>query len=752
LTILTFIAVNLLIFAGWYLWLRASRDNTVGDRIVYAGLLAAAQIVAAELLFGNIGMLHRTALVTTHVAIGVGLLARVATIRGRSAARVDRRFAAGLPELLAPANCALALLAGLLTVWVCVAAWFLPPRGIDDLVAHLPPVYQYAQDGAISLLPIKLRDQFAMPMNGEFLFLWPLVFFHADTFIDLVQYVVCLYGCAVLYALARRFDVDRRDAAFVGLLFLFTPLALGQAGSNYVDLIVAVCYLTLIYACVAYWQTGAVLHLAMAGIATGFGLGVKYNMLVAVIAVQPMIFLRLWRDRSPRRALAQYSLYALLSLPLCVFWYARNYLATGYPLFPFQLTIKGLSVVPWATTVNFPGNNFTGSPVKAIADFLQRPLEFSLMYVFQDPGLGSFHGGFGPVFWGLCLPALVYCFCKALGAARRRDYFPALFWGQVPLTFLVYFVQIQTQRLEFNQRLILVVVAFGLLALGIVLVRLRKAYPGSAPVLRSSGVLAAVLAVVHLAGYGWPSYRITEPVADRSGGTLTSDYKYLRQAPGELSLLAAAWEPLDFLTRDGDGWAVYFAAPWTLSWTTPLFGSRIQNTVWGFQAEPHAPPDAYIFHRADEFEPFYLGERITPRQVWADHDFEIVTQTPTTQFWASSRLLRLPETRVRLVAWYERAFHSDIAALEPVIERLPRDALLITASSLGHGLKYLHLTGELGTAIRIVPEGMVAPEASRSRAERIITIGEPLTRYESRPLLTLRTTAGAVVFYENRVR
>lgn len=763
LSILAFISVNLFIFLAWHTTISVLRKLLVAESVVYAGLLAAAQIVSTELLLGSIGTLTLPVLLVLNMCASCALLGWVFLARRSLAfdrvADMGRQVIFAGNEILTPLNVVLIILGVFLTVWFCTAAYFLPPRGIDDLVAHLPPIYQYVQDQEISLLPIKLRDQFAMPQNGEFLFLWPLIFFRADTFIDLVQYVVAVYGIAVIFALARRLGVGRNDAAFAGLLFLFTPLVLGQAGSNYVDLTIGVCYLTLIYAVVAYWQTGALFHLIMAGIATGFGLGIKYNMLVAVVAVQPLIAVRLWRDHRLATAIRGYTTYLIFSLPLCIFWYGRNFLKTGYPLYPYQLDFHGLHAVGWSTSVNFPGNAslFSGlQPNKAITDFLHNPIGFSLSYLFQDPGLGSFHGGFGAVVLGLGIPALIYCFVIALRRLLQRDFFPVLFWGHVPLAFFVYFLQIQSVRFQFNQRLILVVIGFGLLAIAVAMKKLRNEVAGSVPVVRAYCVAASMLAVVHLAAYSWPSYALEEPVADAASETRTSDYKYFAQSPWELPLLRSAWEPLDFLTRDGGGWDVYTAAPWGLSWTTPVFGSRVQNRVWNFMhvdspGKPENFPDAFIFHRMDDAELFYVGPKITPEDVWMDGGFEVVTQSATTLFWVDSKLLFDPEVRKRLITYYELTFSADIAALEPDIHKLLGGAL-ITASPLGHGLKYLSMVGKLQMPVHIVPKGKEMQMARRLRAGRIVTIGKPLAGFSSKLMVQLASPAGPVSFYENRVR
>ena len=662
-----FILLNLGLVVPWYLVFATLRPNDAAADLVYAGLAAAAQVVLAELLLGAGGVLYLQPLILCNLACSLGLLGWVVRRGPKAVRRALRpkvaRAAARGREILGWETCLLSLLLLFVTVWLVAAGALLPPRGIDDLVYHLPPIYESVQNHRIVLLPVQLRDMFASPLDGELLFLWPLIFFHADSLIDLVQLAVALYGILVVYAMARNFEVSPRNAAFAACLFLFTPVVLGQAGSNYVDLITGVLYLVLLFAAVRFHQTGAFLDLAIAGVATGFAAGAKYSMLVFVAAFQPLLWLRWRRGLTPGR----YAAYLLLALPLSAYWPLRNFLRTGHPFYPLMPSLSGFRLVPESTSAQI-----TRAAPSVLADFLAHPAQ-ALSYPFRDPGLGSFHGGFGVVFWGLGAPAILYCLGKALKAAvRERRFFPLAFWGQV-LVAAAAFAVLPAGGLDFTPRYVLFVPGLGLLALAIVFRRLGEDLPGSVAVLKGFCIAASVLAVIQLATYRWPSYQIEEAADDWSRGRRTSEYEYLRQAGWDLPSLSHAWAPLDYLTRSGQGWSVYMACGWSVFWTAPSYGSRLQNRIWNFERDPAEPPDAFLFHYDRRGRPlYYVGRKITPDEVLRDERYALIAQTPYTTLWVKRRLLDEPRVSERLADYYAKTFAPVVRTAEQIAPLLGR--------------------------------------------------------------------------------
>ena len=246
-----------------------------------------------------------------------------------------------------------------------------------------------------------------------------------------------------------------------------------------------------------------------------------------------------------------------------------------------------------------------------------------------------------------------------------REGFPLLFWLQAPLVAILYLLQTDVARLAFNQRLLIIMAGFGVLALALLLPRLRAAVPGAGPALGMAGVLASALAVAQLAGYGLPSYQFRAAVLERRLGLDTSPYRYHAQATGDLPGQSATWDLLDYLTLEGPGWEVYLAAPWPVYWTTPAYGTRIQNRLWNFRVAPGSDPDALVYHfgQSPGWELFYPGRRITPDQARIDPRYELVSRTAASQLWVLRERLADPAIRARLAEFQRRRAAGGNGAL-----------------------------------------------------------------------------------------
>ena len=116
-----------------------------------------------------------------------------------------------------------------------------------------------------------------------------------------------------------------------------------------------------------------------------------------------------------------------------------------------------------------------------------------LFLLWKDTGLGSLHGGYGLIFWGLALPAWFYVWAKSIIQRSRLD-----FW--IYSLLIIGLGQLMWVSLEdyiWTARYSIFVVAIGLLALGQVLIIFDKIIFFRRGI-KILCVLFAVLAVVHL--------------------------------------------------------------------------------------------------------------------------------------------------------------------------------------------------------------------------------------------------------------
>jgi hypothetical protein len=339
------------------------------------------------------------------------------------------------------------------------------------------------------------------------------------------------------------------------------------------------------------------------------------------------------------------------------------------------------------------------------------------------------------LFWGLAVPALAWCGWRAARALRRGDAQPALLWAQVPVALALYLVTVARDGMQYDQRYVLAVTGLGLCALAVVLGPVRRALPGAAAALRALVVVASALALVQLGDYRLPHHRLAPVAADRAAGTATGDYRYYRQTGGMLGHLGMAWDPLDFLTRDGHGLDVYVALPYGAWWPTAAYGSQAQNRIVNLEPPTGRVPDAVLYAEDPPDLPlYYVGSPLTPAALRGGDAFELVAQTEFAQLWIRRERLAEPELRARLAEYYARAFAEDVDWVRSSAARLPAGVPVVTSSPLGPAVKYLELSGALDAPVRIVRPGTERAEALRLSLARVVTIDRPLAGFTATPV------------------
>ena len=244
------------IFYVWFLFIVLWRKKGGGqsDRLLATGVLATLQMILSEILLGHFGFLTLPLIISLNVFISGGFFLFLLWRNQLEAGLLSKphsppqspQLAGGVfkpvpgfvkelqgwwEQVKGWENIIMLILLGVLVLWLGFSAYLLPPRVFDD-VYHLPPIFQYVVDHRILLLPLEIRAQFAYPENGEFLFLWVLLFLNDVRAVDIVQGVMALVGVLVIYNLGCKVGIERRLAFFLGLLFPFFPVVAGQAGSS----------------------------------------------------------------------------------------------------------------------------------------------------------------------------------------------------------------------------------------------------------------------------------------------------------------------------------------------------------------------------------------------------------------------------------------------------------------------------------------------------------------------------------------
>ena len=188
------------------------------------------------------------------------------------------------------------------------------------------------------------------PANGDLWFTWLMVTWGGDQLAKVGQVPFLFVACAAAYACAREVGAGRSASVIATTWFAASsPLLLFSFEPN-VDTIFVAGYLVAAYFFLRAWRGAGAAAIAddlLGGLAAGLALGTKA---VGVVFIPPLIgvaLLAVWRRPLAQRTKAARTL-VILAAPFLSggFWFARNALLTGNPLYPLEIQVLGRSLFP----------------------------------------------------------------------------------------------------------------------------------------------------------------------------------------------------------------------------------------------------------------------------------------------------------------------------------------------------------------------------------------------------------------------
>ncbi|MFH1359978.1 MAG: glycosyltransferase family 39 protein, partial [Candidatus Omnitrophota bacterium] len=402
---LIYLLTNFFVLSGVYFLTFALKVERTYDRCIFVGLLVSTQIIFSELILGACGKIFLPNLILVNSLISCTLIAGVYIYSRKcniDLARLVKQDFKALQSCLrnftSPEIVFLSILFIFTSLWMFLAAYFYPPRDVDGIIYHLPPIYEAIQTGKLGLLPVSLRCNFAFAFSAELLFMWPAIFFHSQLYVDCVQYIYAVLGMITVFALARELGQDRKISLLLSFLFFFTPVVLFQAGTNLIEVIITAFFLISLYLAIRFYREGRLRDLYFAAWAIGLTFGMKYYMPIFAISLQFLIIPRLLKK--PRKHLF---LYLLCILAAGGYWYIRNYAVLGNPTYPVDI----LRLNAGGTAFDYTGNELK------ISQFIKGIFYNLYELCVHDKSLATFQGGYGLAFWGVAFPSWVFIFFKS---------------------------------------------------------------------------------------------------------------------------------------------------------------------------------------------------------------------------------------------------------------------------------------------------------------------------------------------------
>jgi hypothetical protein len=373
--IVAWTASALWIAAVSYLVLTAIGPSRVSLRVASYLVLLISVTTCLQLLTGLLGLLKP---VPIGVASAIGLLIVWAWPATR---RVLRGAGSEARGLWVAGSAAWASFPGWLRVLSCVLVpllvlrfafliWALPPFVWDSLTYHLPNVAAWTQAGRIFAVESPVNRMLS-PANFEVFATWFTVFLHHDIVVEAAGLPAYALGVVSVYALGRVIGLAPWSSWLATLGFATTPALLLAATGTKNDPIMAGLFLFIL---AMGWEmassTGdARSHPGWGGgvlilLAAGLGLGTKayiLQMLIGALAIVLLarreagapLSLRLARKSAGQQWQALSAggrtlslVVVAVALVLGTYWYARNWILTGNPLYPYGVQVGGTMVVP----------------------------------------------------------------------------------------------------------------------------------------------------------------------------------------------------------------------------------------------------------------------------------------------------------------------------------------------------------------------------------------------------------------------
>jgi len=341
------IANGLLISGAWWLAGVGFRQARTLDRVLACSVLSFTWCLLGLEGLGTLGLLAIGPLV-----VWMGLLCAVGLVV---------RWLRPVPPIGPSTDVTTAepwrwetLLALTFVLWVLVElgmqSLLLPVKVVSDgPIYHLYFAVRWWKAGRLFLVATPFGESAAsyFPANGDVWFTWLMVAWGGDRLARIGQAPFLLLAAIAVFRIGRMLGASRNSALLATCWFLTsTPLLIFSYEANVDTIFVAFSMIAVYFFLLDFQEAAGTAALVLGGLASGIALGTKP---VGVVFVPPLLALVLGakaaRSRSTRKTLAAFFLILFCLLLTAGFWFGRNFLLTGNPLYPLHLELFGTSIL-----------------------------------------------------------------------------------------------------------------------------------------------------------------------------------------------------------------------------------------------------------------------------------------------------------------------------------------------------------------------------------------------------------------------
>ena len=395
------------------------------------------------------------------------------------------------------------------------------PIEYDTVAYHLPFVVEWFQTGSLNHL---YYSAFAGPIsyypsNYELLDLWTFLPFKNDLFANLLNFTFFPILAGFLWKIFRNFNIDKKTALVATALPFYMQIFLHQAGIPLVDLFFITLFTSSLYFIqeILLMKNKSYTNFLLCGLSLGLFMGTKYIGLVYGLVLVFLLIGIVWHQAKARETkFLKAAWVSLLGVLLTgSFFYIRNWINAGNPLFPVEVSFLGVhffegyegsNVQEYLTTTSLLANFTTIDSIK----------NFVHLYFFKTGPYGILSIALPPIL--LCTAFVIYFWNKLLKKRKLTHQFwmlSALALGTM-LYFYLYIKAPYTERdLLPNIRYSLPFLIMGSITIGY-FASMRK-------MLRKAFLLSSVL----FCAYSFTQLIISSPELIPSTGRFLVDYALL---------------------------------------------------------------------------------------------------------------------------------------------------------------------------------------------------------------------------------
>jgi len=296
-------------------------------------------IVVTEIILGTLGFLsHFSASLVTY------LLLAVIFFFARSISRPTFEITKFQLKILNSAVVIFSLPVVILFIRLCNALIQVPLE-FDAQVYHLPIATEWFQTN--NLIEV-YYSAFAGPLGYypstyELLYLWYILPFKSDLILNILNFPLFTLIIVALYAILRELKVRPLHALIGASAPLYLPVFTHQLGTIFVDTFFTLNILLAVFFLIQLLQKRhIILSSALLGLSIGLFMGTKYLGLaysLPILFASFVVYMLNIKDKIYMKG----SVMALISwFVLGSFFYIRNWLNSGNPIFPVEISISNL--------------------------------------------------------------------------------------------------------------------------------------------------------------------------------------------------------------------------------------------------------------------------------------------------------------------------------------------------------------------------------------------------------------------------